>query len=83
MANLDVKKAQNTITKYLLYVNVITLVVSFWFLSVGFLIFILIFNTFMIAVHKLLKKNEDFLEQIVAVNKFARGVDNLAGKING
>jgi len=89
MANINPKQARETIIKYLLFMNIIYLVELLYFKINGGVPFqsinlsIAIVNILGLGLYKILKKYEPLLEGVVMTNKFAKGVNNFAGKING
>lgn len=89
MININPKKAMETIVKYLLIVNIIYLFELLYFRLNGGVPFqginisVAIINILGLCLYKILKKYEPLLDSLITVNKFARKINNIAGRING
>jgi hypothetical protein len=83
MININPKQSMETIVKYLLYLDIITLITNFFIKSAYILITIIMINIFSLFVYRLIKKYEHLLDSLMDINIFARKINNFAGEING
>ena len=80
---INPKQATETIVKYLLYLDIIMLIVWFFVYSNELLISIIIMNIIGLGLYKIIKRYEYLLQGLFLTNKLANKVNNLAGRING
>jgi len=83
MANINPKQSRETIVKYLLYLNLIVLIATFFINSEKILFGVLIVNILGLFLYKILTRYEPLLEPLLVANKIAKNMDKFAGKING